>query len=547
MALVDSAASEDDINQNAPALVELAESANRAARDLIIDGIAALGTREGRTREDGGRDYFSYLRISTALGALFDANGGSRTDRYESAAKLLGRHSAVTGKRRARLLCSCLAGSIREVCTPRNGPGATEDKGLAAVAATFLSSEPAAEPNRFGEAVICEREVWSRMARLIFDSSRVTITGIVPVQLILALQDEWADGEPPNDALTISYVTRPQRHVYDGIRTLDGHRLWQSWTAGLTGLRNLVKLLPHAADSPVDMYRFALSSDEVGTNCVIQCTKRAGSWEVRTIVLTPIGPSRRFSARYAVSELTSRDDAVIDWLADISRAARPIQMREIECRTPAAPIRPVESTFVAPEVLGQKPSGVPTHDCVKPVALLIPRGTNRDGPTVLLKMRSELSHNDDFGKLSLISARILEEDLAAGLAVDPLVEENPNLALDSLWIAAGSPHPFVVPKESFAWAAQREAFWTTHLELDVGTFTFRGTHFIQREEDPTVWLQFVALTVDLDRRAMADAMNFDSEGVREVLVSTLYEQGLPLNRFLMNRRDWLLDHCFGSD
>jgi hypothetical protein len=51
------------------------------------------------------------------------------------------------------------------------------------------------------------------------------------------------------------------------------------------------------------------------------------------------------------------------------------------------------------------------------------------------------------GRLSSLSARILEEDFAAGFGVVPSFDEDPDSALEEIREDARSPDPFVVPKE----------------------------------------------------------------------------------------------------
>jgi hypothetical protein len=179
------------------------------------------------------------------------------------------------------------------------------------------------------------------------------------------------------------------------------------------------------------------------------------------------------------------------------------------------------------------------------VAITILRATGRHGRSVILKVRSPLTDNDDFGKFSFLSARLLEEDLAAALSVVPDVLADAEAALDDLWFKVGSPDPFLVPEAAFLASARRDVFATTGLELATDRFKFRGMQILSRE-DTGLQLGFAVLTVDLDRAEVQQARQSNS-ALREVILSQLYTSHLPMNRFLTKRKEWLLSQCLGAD
>jgi hypothetical protein len=159
-------------------------------------------------------------------------------------------------------------------------------------------------------------------------------------------------------------------------------------------------------------------------------------------------------------------------------------------------------------------------------------------------MRSALTDNDDYGKFSFLSGRILEEDLAAALSIVPELMAEHEDALYALWVAAGEPSPFVVPKEAFIGAAKRDVLVTTGLDLDKNRFRFRGMQILNRE-DNGLQLGFTVLTVDLERIEVLQARQ-TSPMLKEVSITELYTTDLPMNRFLTHRKEWLMSQCFGG-
>jgi hypothetical protein len=166
------------------------------------------------------------------------------------------------------------------------------------------------------------------------------------------------------------------------------------------------------------------------------------------------------------------------------------------------------------------------------------------GPSVVLKLRTEANSRDDFGTLSLLSERVLLEDLKPAVPVEPDREH----ALDALWVAAGQPDTFEIPQDSFRRAAQRELFLSCGLDVAADRFSLRTTFLLDREGEDT-YLGFYVFVLDLNRGAPIDELDHARRWNRDLRVvpfRELYGRAYrdKLNRLLRRREGWLREHVF---
>jgi hypothetical protein len=170
---------------------------------------------------------------------------------------------------------------------------------------------------------------------------------------------------------------------------------------------------------------------------------------------------------------------------------------------------------------------------------------------VLLKQRSRFTNWDQFDKLSLLSARLLEEDLAGALGVPVFADRDAATALDAMWKAYGKPGRLPIPLGAFVRAAQRDVFRSCGLDIAPGRFVHRGCQLLEREERG-LYLFFCVFEVILFRHRDEDelqlAREWNPEFLESVYEDILYNPELKehLNRFLLQRREWLEAEVFSK-
>lgn len=397
-------------------------------------------------------------------------------------------------------------------------------------------------------ASICNDAAWGRLADTILASRRVDFIGIMPLPLISAIFQRWPLRESARQTSPdVRYVTRPQSSIYEGFTSPNGRRLWLAWGAALTGTRNMARRASAFATTGTGFHRFASTSDAVSENCIVRCRSSADQSGRRIIfVITRISQSDITESFYIQTELADVDSEMEDWISSTIVNSAPIIIREVDCRAVESVPEVPSTTFTPLNILRLSPYGATDQRTayLRPIAITILRARGRHGRSVILKMRSALTDNDDYGKLSFLSGRILEEDLAAALSIAPELMAEHEGALDALWVAAGEPSPFVVPKEAFIGAAKRDVLVTTGLDLDKNRFRFRGMQILNRE-DNGLQLGFTVLTVDLERIEVLQARQ-TSPTLKEVSITELYTTDLPMNRFLTHRKEWLMSRCLGG-
>lgn len=388
----------------------------------------------------------------------------------------------------------------------------------------------------------CTVETWRALAEKLRAARGIDVVGIAPVQLISTLVERWSQSaldDVPRPR--VQYLTVP-RKIGSGASPI--------WKEALTGMRNVAKSVS-CAEVPID--GFARASDRVTANCLIRYTGRNDHTVIYLATLVKATSAREHE--YVLTEVADAGRHISDWVTATFATAEPIIIREVECHPYEDPPNAALSTFCAPTVRRLSPYGETAQlsPCLRPVALTILRARGHAGKMVVLKMRSPLVDNDDFGKLSFLSSRILPEDVAGANGESPMSADNAldaEYALDRLWRRIGAPTPFILQEEVFVHAAMRDLYGTTLLKLPAARFRYRGMHVITRGVS-RIQLGFAVLTVDLDGHEVDEARHAGSVmfGVSDLLhvipVSDLFKGKLPLNGFMCTRKEWLLENCLG--
>lgn len=192
-----------------------------------------------------------------------------------------------------------------------------------------------------------------------------------------------------------------------------------------------------------------------------------------------------------------------------------------------------------------------------PTAICVVRSAYENQEILLLKKRTAANSTDDLGKLSLLSSRVLEEEVADALRI-PLSEgKSAPEAIDEMWVANyntnGTRGPLTVPQSAFIRAAQRELFFSCGLDLTEDRFIFHGCQVIDRE-GTSEQIFFCIFEVVLFRRGIAStargiadelatALAWNKDKITQVAQESLYdsEHRGRLNRLLDRREEWLKD------
>jgi hypothetical protein len=403
-----------------------------------------------------------------------------------------------------------------------------------------------------------EDATWDILAAEILTSVRVELVGIAPQRLVTALRSKIEQQHTMNlVGPRIKYYTPTPELILANQSHGPQTRLVNRWHIGLMGLRNTVKALASlsAADSSSsdpDFHHLAFGLASVFIECAM-LVYRDNSSDPHVYLLSEL-PGRRVVPTpppSIISICTQGRGQIVGFLKEVMADAGPIRLREVNCGRVASATEdntPQEAPVF--EIQSLPPYGTsinPSQDICKPVSVVVVRCPSPQGLDVMLKRRSVFTDNDDFGKLSLLSSRLQETDIASTLAtgVSPSAEDD-NTALEDLWLAAGNPSPFLLRPESFVFAAQREISITCGLEINPERLVIRGFHFLERD-DRGEQLGFAVFTLDLVRGADFDEVRYalerNPEGLQRVHVANLYDSELPLNRLLRSRREWLVKHC----
>lgn len=403
---------------------------------------------------------------------------------------------------------------------------------------------PRPAPEEFVEAAR-----WHDLAEEILAAREVEIYGIVPGPLLEAMRALLESRESLVGALPpIAYYTATPQSVLrtynEGIRT----RLAYRWQVGFMGLRNVIdaagRVEPSSGeDEPAVEALFTMSSSFSG--CIVLIKKVGGGEEIRYFSVLPMHPDASERGRILELDVASSRDKLRRYLSRVAADAKQLKLREVFCEPEQAGMHPPTTDL---RMAGLAPYGggrTKGSRRLKPVAILALRYRRAEGDQVLLKRRTELTDNDNFDKLSLLSARVQEADIASALGVGISDHEQDADAYDHLWVRSGELDPFPLPQEAFRLAARRELFVTCGLQLPDDRLEFDGL-FVLDEHESAGQLGFAVFHVNLQRSCpdeASTALGRNPQALEAVPLADLYseERSGELNRLLLFGKDWLTE------
>ncbi len=410
---------------------------------------------------------------------------------------------------------------------------------------------------------IADRQVveQSDLDRALRTARSITICGIAPRSLVEAMQrvakqlnDEGS--VPPWRRITV--VTPADALVFATAGNARLGSVVQQWQSALNGIRNCVRQViadgEQATGAGPGLELSFIGIGHLFLEVVLLIEDRDSG---RESLWASVGPSlARDDSTYLVEPPgTVLFNKISSTVHQLIQAGKPIVTRQLDISPEGLEESLRESQFLGlPRIevrsLQHFGTPVPPPSCT-PTAITVLRSASAGRPVVLLKRRTRFTDADDFDKLSLLSGRVLEEDLAGALGVPLFTDRRSDAAIDGMWKMHGRPERLIVPLDAFIRAAQRDVFVSSGLDISSDRFTHRGCQFVEREE-PGVFLFFCIFDVALHRHSHEDELElaeaWNTEQLQRVDQELLYspKHKPELNRLLLRRQQWLEQNVFGK-
>ena len=397
-----------------------------------------------------------------------------------------------------------------------------------------------------------------RIERALIAASSFTICGIAPRSLVDAMQRLAKQMSAAGQAIPwerITYITPASALIF---ATQGNARLGtavQKWQAALKGIRDCVRQIQEDAAATdaeprtqldligiMDLYlETVLVATEQDTNreqIWVSVGPNLGRHEPLYLSLGPADDNFR-QVKAMVDRLSKSGTAIVERELEMS----PEGLEDVRQLGPADPAHRLRVRSIQP--LGATAS---SPSCL-PVAITVLRSAEAGRPVVLLKERSRFTDLDNFDKLSLLSARLLEEDLAGALGVPIFPEHDATTALDAMWKALGRQEQLAIPPRAFVRAAQREVFRSCGLDIPAERFAHRGCQLVERDDQPGCFNFFCVFEVILYRQRSDDELELAktwNDHLKALYEDLLYSSAAAqrLNHFLVARQEWLMAEVF---
>ncbi|MFJ3229842.1 hypothetical protein [Streptomyces sp. NPDC086787] len=437
-------------------------------------------------------------------------------------------------------------GLIRHGSAPGPGTGVAQNAGAVSMTAASLQSE---------------------LGQALREASEVTVCGVASREFITAIQAvassvQGTPTELPWDLFR--YVTPAPTLILANRWNVRLGPVVQQWQSAVTALRNSVQQWTRPEPETADKGFHLLSMDLLYLQMSVLVKQReTGRQRVWAAIGPPTGTGVEQYVSYeeGVPEFQQIAASITEWAA----GASDFLTRQVDCN----PVDPAAATVgndllasgaaATDERLWQLPiralepygATARRRTCL-PVTICVVRSLAGGHPVVLLKRRSHMTANDDFGKLSLLSARVLEEDVAVALGVVPFLDRDSAAAIDAMWLETNFRSPgLTLSREAFIHAGQRELFYSTGLDIPENRFRLCGFQVMERENTDEQ-LFFCVFEVVLYRRDPDELGLANQWGDPRVLTrvgeSVLYSGTYDgeLNRLLVRGREWLQSHVFNE-
>ncbi len=390
-------------------------------------------------------------------------------------------------------------------------------------------------------------------------AEEIDIVGVMPWECtdrLIEMREHPAPSTPAWQPPAVRYITPSRRRFASyqhGSEALG--IVVQRLIAGETGLKNW--LIPHRGEvftrSRLKIYEF----DEIFVDCFI-CVRRRGVEEVTLLSRLPgtttlAGSTDRMpTARLIATHLPVAQSAGFrEYVDNLQTRSAEDVTRQVRCRSGIGRPSGPDGNEFEPVVEYLSDRGMLLAGDIEPTTAVAVCTITERGPAVVLKVRTRHNARDDFGMLSLVSERVLDEDFGDPRLPAPLHADSAR-ALEQLWISAGYPTTFTVPEKVFRNTARRELFMSCGIDVAAERLKFCGTCLIQANSHET-WLGFFVYRLDLKRSATEAEDEYQrmmawNPNLVRVLVNDLFTQPNQgrLNRIMRHRENWFRREVLGT-
>jgi hypothetical protein len=408
----------------------------------------------------------------------------------------------------------------------------------------------------YGDSLTLQKAIEQAMR----DGSHITVFGIAPRPMAMAIQfimQDSVQAGTPFPWLEFNYVTPMRKAIYRARDGEYGGTIVRRWESAFDLIRRCVQHEQLAEPQEVEAsQRQTIRIYETSALCldaIMIVTHRDSGRRRAWISLASISRIEQ-----EVFFLVDDDSRLFDLIAGATSAALELSS-EVSSRQGVCDllsetaIEEINAVRKDPGSLGAdylrltglRPYGTSPDDgpfCM-PTVLVALRSVAAGEQVILLRRRTQLMDPDSVGRLSLISGRLLEEDIAAALGVPFEGHREASDSMDMMWKAAGGARPLGIHLDAFIRAAQREILVWCGLDIPSERLHFCGYQSIPTGEgDGQICHALFELV--LSRKGEPDELKrveaWSQGDLLRVPETILYSKtsNIRVNR-LLTRLDWL--------
>lgn len=388
------------------------------------------------------------------------------------------------------------------------------------------------------------------------EGSHIIVFGIASRPMAMAIQfimQDSVQAGTPFPWLEFKYVTPMRRTIYTGREEEYGGAVIRRWEAAFDLIRRCVQH-EQVADPP------ELATSQQQTIWVYEAPVLCLD-SIMVITHRDTGRKRAWISPASISTMAEEiffqidgESKLFELVAGAARTAlglsSEVRSRQVACALLSdAAIEEINSGSQDSRhlrITGLRPYGTSPDNgpfCM-PSVLIALRSVAAGEQVILLRRRTQLMDPDSVGKLSFISGRLLEEDVAAALGVPVYGQPDAADSIDAMWKAAGGKGQLTIPLDAFIRAAQREILVWCGLDVPRDRLQFCGYQSIPTGEgDGQICHALFELV--LSRRGEPDELrrveSWSQGDLLRVPEATLFSNApsIRLNRLLSIRPEWL--------
>ncbi|MEU0960027.1 hypothetical protein AB0N38_03115 [Micromonospora aurantiaca] len=398
----------------------------------------------------------------------------------------------------------------------------------------------------------------SELERTLREASKISICGIASRSVVLAMSTVAAEVRKsekdfPWDSL--HYVTPTPSMILTGRSGVGLGPVVRDWQAAVDTIRNCARQQARAVPAAAARRSKALQLLgmrhyflEMLMHVTVRSTGRKEFW-----LTIGAGHQSNDLPLLVVEETDDNYPILDDMHSRLIEGCEELAIRQVRCDLieasdvngppPPGGRHDEKTPYLVVHGLEPYGTGGQARPACMPVAAVMIRANTNRGPVVMLRQRNEFSDTDSFGKYSLITSRLLEEDLATALGVPVFADRHVDAATDAMWQATRTDGPLGVPVKAFIRAAQRELFICCGLDAPESRFQFHGYQVVSTADGSQ--LGFAVFELVLNRHEPFDELVAAEDWDREenllvVSQSDLYTEAYTdrLNRLLTQREGW---------